>query len=35
MIEIAWLIVAGIGAIGLMICFSIAMGKMIKFGDGE
>jgi len=35
MLEIAWLVVSGIGAIGLMFCFAIALGKMIGDKDDE
>lgn len=35
MLTTAWLIVAGIGAVGLMFCFAIAMGKMIGDRDDE
>jgi len=33
--EITWLIIAGIGGIGLMFCFAIAIGKMIADKDDD
>lgn len=35
MLEIAWLIVAGIGAVGLMFYFAIVLGKMIGDRDDD